>query len=272
MDRIKSLLREILPPVFLRVMKKLFRSGIVFKGNYSTWEEAVKASSGYDQLNILEKTKNSTLKVKLGEEVYERDSVIFDHIEYSLPVLSGIMLAAAKDAGRLSVLDFGGSLGSSYYQNRKFLNLLPNVLWGIVEQPHYVNFGREFIQDERLRFFDSIEDCEADLRPNVVLLGSVLHYLSNPFKILDYLKMDSINFLIIDRTPFSKLKLNKISVQTVPSSIYKASYPCWIFSRRSFEEIVGQNWQLIEEFECGKDSTMFDFSFQGLIYQRIPQV
>ena len=141
MDGIKSLLRDILPPVFLRVMKKIFRTGIVFHGDYSTWDEAVKASTGYDQLNIFEKTKNSTLKVKLGEEVYERDSVIFDHIEYSLPVLAGIMFAAAKDEGRLSVLDFGGSLGSSYFQNREFLTLLPNVQWGIVEQPHYVNYG-----------------------------------------------------------------------------------------------------------------------------------
>jgi putative methyltransferase (TIGR04325 family) len=270
-QRLKALLRECLPPVLVRVLKSPKRSEIGYYGEYSTWEEAIAASTGYDQPSILDKTKEATLMVKRGEAVYERDSVLFDHIEYSLLVVAGLMLAAAKNEGQLSVLDFGGSLGSSYFQNRKFLNELPNIEWAIVEQPHYVACGKEFLQDERLRFFNTIEDCVAELKPNVVLLGSVLQYLKNPYQILDELLRVRANFLIIDRTPFSKLESDRIIIQQVPSSIYKASYPLWIFSRKGFDEKMGRQWQLIEEFECiegsVKTKTGIKFNYQAMIFR-----
>mgnify|MGYP001500873774 CR=1 FL=1 len=48
--------------------------------------------------------------VKNGEAVYERDLVLFDYIEFYWPVLSGVMWVAARNNGRLNVLDYGGSL------------------------------------------------------------------------------------------------------------------------------------------------------------------
>jgi putative methyltransferase (TIGR04325 family) len=35
---------------------------------------------------------------------------------------------------KLSILDFGGALGSSYFQNRNILKNKLNFKWGIVEQ------------------------------------------------------------------------------------------------------------------------------------------
>ena len=61
--------------------------------------------------------------------------------------------------GVLSVLDFGGSLGSTYYQNKKFLDSLDDVSWNIVEQKHFVDAGKEDFEDERLRFSYDIESC-----------------------------------------------------------------------------------------------------------------
>ena len=72
--------------------------------------------------------------MKRGEAVYERDSVIFDHIEYSFPVLCGLLRAAVEDDGKLNVLDFGGSLGSSYYQKKGFLAVCKHLRWSIIEQ------------------------------------------------------------------------------------------------------------------------------------------
>ena len=59
---------------------------------------------------ILGKVLEATLKVKNGEAVYERDLVLFDHIEFYWPVLSGLMWVAARNNGRLNVLDYGGTL------------------------------------------------------------------------------------------------------------------------------------------------------------------
>lgn len=126
--------------------------GIRFEGNYSTWEAAAAQCTGYDAAPILAKVLDATLRVKRGEAAYERDSVLFDEIEYTSPVTEALMWAAAQSGGRLDVLDFGGALGSSYFQNRAFLADLPQVRWSVVEQAHYVEAGREHIQDETLRF------------------------------------------------------------------------------------------------------------------------
>ena len=88
-----------------------------FEGSYSTWQEADALCNGYGNMDILEKVLSATMKVKNGEAVYERDSVIFDQIEYSWPVLTGLMCAVAQNSGCLKVLDFGSSLGSSNLEN-----------------------------------------------------------------------------------------------------------------------------------------------------------
>ena len=113
-----------------------------FTGNYATWDEAKKNCLGYDAPNILEKVKASLLKVKNGEAVYERDSVLFDHVEYSYPLLISLLYIATASENKLRLLDFGGSLGSSYYQNRNFLNRLELLEWSIVEQNHFVKCGK----------------------------------------------------------------------------------------------------------------------------------
>jgi putative methyltransferase (TIGR04325 family) len=122
-------------------------------GNYSNWQEALDQCSGYDAVEILERVKTATLKVKNGDAVYERDSVLFDHIEYSWPLVSALLMIGLKNNRQIKVLDFGGSLGSSYFQNRHFLSEFDNVQWNVVEQENYVACGQQFIQDSHLRIF-----------------------------------------------------------------------------------------------------------------------
>ena len=64
---------------------------IRFEGSYPTWQDANAQCNGYTSKEILEKILVATLKVKKGEAVYERDSMIFDQIEYSWPVVSVLM-------------------------------------------------------------------------------------------------------------------------------------------------------------------------------------
>jgi len=59
----------------------------------------VSASTGYDNDMILEKTRLALLKVKNGEAAYERDSVVFEDIQYAWPLLAGLLWVAAALAG-----------------------------------------------------------------------------------------------------------------------------------------------------------------------------
>ena len=164
--------------------------------------------TGYEAENILAKVLTATLKVKRGEAVFERDSVLFDEIEYAWPVLAGLMWAAARNRGVLNVLDFGGALGSNYFQNQKFLRDLTDTRWNVVEQAHYVQAGQKYIQDGYLRFYQTIEACLQDNQPNFVVLSSVLQYLSQPEVVINRLAEIRADTLILDRTCYANQGIN----------------------------------------------------------------
>ena len=125
------------------------------------------------------------LKVQRGEAVYERDSVLFDHVEHSFPLLTGLLRAALANSGRLNVVDIGGSLGSTYYQCRKVLETAASIRWCVVEQPLFAACGREKFQNDQLRFFENLENCLATERPDVAILSSVLPYVERPHALLE---------------------------------------------------------------------------------------
>jgi putative methyltransferase (TIGR04325 family) len=196
-------------------------------GDYSSWAEAVARCTGYDADNILAKVLDATLKVKRGEAAFERDSVVFAEIEYSWPVLAALMWAAARNHGDLSVLDFGGALGTSYFQNRRFLQGLKSVRWNVVEQPHYVRAGRSELLDGTLRFYDSTEECLLAESPNAFLLSGVLQCIPDPKGLLATLLRTGCETVILDRTCYvNEGRRERIRIQHVPESIYAASYPC----------------------------------------------
>ena len=233
----KHLLRDLTPPVLWRRVKairnassKKEQSSIIrYEGHYQSWEDATRASTGYDTAVILQRTRDALLKVKRNEGLYERDSVVFEKAQHAFPLLAGLLRAAVASNGRLSVVDFGGSLGSSYFQCRNFLHPVRSLEWLIVDQPAQVACGREDFESNELLFYNSVEECIARHQPNVLLLSSVLQYLPLPYEFLQQLIHYGFEQVIIDRTPFLVSGQERLTVQHVPSCIYPASYPAWFF-------------------------------------------
>jgi len=248
MRRLRKGIRDWIPPVVRRALRSV-GSGIRFQGPYATWEEAAQASSGYDDPRILEKIKAAALQVQRGAAAYERDGVLFDDVEYSWPVLAGLLWAAAE-RGRLSVIDVGGSLGTSYFQNQKFLSSVAEVQWGIVEQAAFVACGQQTLQSEKLRFFDTIEQCAAAIQPNAALLSSVLQYVKEYDAIVRAVTALRPAVIAVDRTIVNLAGEQRIYVQRVPASIYSASYP--VYSLPESVLIAGferRGYDLVADFD-----------------------
>ena len=272
-----DVIRLVTPPAFIHLTKRLFsnRSGSAYglSGDYHSWHEALATSTGYDSEVILQKTKAALLEVKNGKAAYERDSVLFDKIQYSWPLLAGLLWVAAQSGGELNVLDFGGSLGSTYFQNRLFLSALARVRWNIVEQPRYVEVGRALFADDRLHFYFDLAGCLAQTQPNVALFSSVLQYIEHPYAMLDRVLELPCDHLIIDRTPFWPGPTDRLCVQTVPPSIYPARYPCWVFSATRFRAYLGERWHVIAEFDSiDKMRAPVRAVWQGFILERTKPV
>ena len=268
---LKALAKEWLPPAVVKTLRTRTPWRIRLRGEYPTWSAAEAVSTGYSSASILEKVREATLKVRSGEAVYERDSVLFDRIEYSWPALAALMWSAAINRGRLSVLDFGGSLGSGYFQNRKFLAQVGEVRWGVVEQPHYVECGRKEIGDDRLHFFETIDACVNAIAPDTVLLGGVIQYLESYKSILRELTAFKPRVIVVDRTFVNADDTDRIYVQDVPSVVYEASYPCYSISEPSLIAYLDQlGYELIADFDAGEFPAVEATGsvFKGYIFSR----
>jgi putative methyltransferase (TIGR04325 family) len=231
--------------VFIR---KTLPSKYGYFGNYASWQQAAQQCAGYDAGNILEKVKEATLKVKNGETVYERDSVLFDIIEYSWPLVSALLWVAALNKGKISVLDFGGSLGSSYFQNKKFLDTLNTVQWNIVEQASFVAAGQQAIENETLHFFNSVDEVRKQYAlPDLLLIACTLPYIEQPYQLLHQLMQHRFQYIIIDNTPFNDEAGDRVTIQKVPPQIYAASYPCWLLDYNKVKATINEQYTIFSE-------------------------
>lgn len=234
------------------LVKRLLRLrqlAIHFTGCFSSYQQALSLCTGYESQLILDKVLASTLSVLSGEGVAERDGFILYSPTYSLSVISGLLIASSRNSGRISVLDFGGSLGSSFFQHLDFLKFMPTLAWNVVEQPHFVAAGRSKIVHENLFFYGSINECLSANTINVCLLSGVLQCIPDPFDVLKSILSIKPDVIILDRTPYLHNGENGYyAIQHVPAGIYPASYPSRFFVRSEIHDLIfAAGYSLISE-------------------------
>ncbi len=265
--KLKIIVQEWFPPVLLR-WYRVYIHPCGFFGNYDSWDAALQNATGYDSEIILNKVKNAMLQVKEGKAVYERDSVLFDQIHYSWPLLAGLLRIAALNKNRLSVLDFGGSLGSSYYQNKAFLADLDELRWSVVEQDVFVRCGKDYFETKNLKFYIDVETCRNQQKPDVIILSGVLQYLKHPYQFIDSVLAKQFEHIIIDRTSFLLTDEDRLTIQKVPPKIYKASYPAWFLSINKFKRLFRNEYNFLFEFDALGNSNIAKSAFKGFILSR----
>lgn len=209
--------------------------------------------------------------MKNGEALFERDSVLFDRIKYSWPITACLMRGAAINCGNLSVCDYGGSLGSLYYQNQKFIKGLKSLRWSIIEQPHFVKAGKAYIENFDLKFFYDIDSLIEQETPNVFVFSSSAQYLPNLDQVLNKISKLSASIIVFDRTPFHDGMNDIICTQKVHPKAYLGSYPMKIISINSLQQrLVG--WDQVEVFGCPEGNVLSDagikIRFEGRIFEK----
>jgi len=278
----RQILKKIIPPIFLDACKYISgaekknalifqqraeetkKNNVYWEGNYTTWEEASKQAEGYDAPQILAKVREATLKVKNGEAVYERDSFIFDEIQYNWALLACLLKIVIDKNNELNIIDFGGSLGSSYFQNVHFLNSLKKINWMVVEQEHFVTCGQNEIANDELQFSYTIEESFVKDKFDVLLLSGVIQNLEKPYEWIDKFLSYDFEYIIIDRTAFIEAKEDRLTIQHIPESIYKASYPAWFFNEQTFLDKFMHKYSLLTKFNSGITSPyLFENNVKG---------
>jgi len=269
---LKKTLRDLLPPVVGRWLHDLRGRHLRYLDCPTDWALASKRSSGYDQPDILERVATATREVIAGRAHFERDSVLFHRPEFRFPVVAALLHVASLNGGRLSVVDFGGALGSAYWQSRPLLSGLQTVDWRVVEQSHYVERGRREFTTDQLSFHDTIADAAGTLGHGLALIGGALQFLESPKELLQCLAATQLSHLLIDRTPISQALDDRLCIQRTPKEIYPATYPSWIFSEARLLERLRPHWRVLADVGCDegpcRTSGGFEFEFRGLYLER----
>lgn len=265
---LRKILRLLTPPVFFSLVNLVRRHMNKAESedrrvtrfvefSPTMWADlARRADGGYSAEVVLQSVVTAAREVKAGRGAYERDGVVFDEIQYYWPALTGILLGAAKSRGEVRIVDFGGSLGTAYFQNQKFLDLLPDISWTVVEQPGLVSVGSTEFATDRLRFAASLEEA-ASCRPvDVILCSAALQYVQASRELLSQFAQTTAEFLVLDRVLIHDGDSDLLTLQIVPDWIYNASYPCWVFSRSQLLSQLAESWVVVEEIPALETRTV----------------
>jgi len=254
----QSSLRAWVPRPVVRLLKRL--RGIGWSGDYVDWAAACRLATGYDDPAISERVAATVSRVLAGEGDHERDGVIIAERSPRWPVLASLLHIHAADQC-LRVLDFGGSLASSWWQHRHWLAGLAQVDWLVVEQDAFVAQGRRLFAAHPVRFSATLPEPGTDA-PTVIFISSSLQYLSEPWAMLERLLALGARHLVIDRTAFAAR--DRLTVQRVPSRIYPASYPAWFLDHgRLAALLAARSFACVAEWSCDDDPTIAGTWFGG---------
>ncbi|MFT3901812.1 MAG: methyltransferase, TIGR04325 family [Niabella sp.] len=258
------------PPILKRIIRYDFKYG--WHGRYDDWDKVEKMATGYDSKVILKRVSDAAMKVKTGQAVYERDAVEYHEIEVAYPLLSTLLWISSQNSNRLSVLDYGGSLGTSYRQNFPFLKHVSHLEWRIVEQEMFVTEGKEKFEDEHLHFHYDFEEAmnSFTVTPQLVMFSSSLPYLKNSYEVLSSVKASSVPYLFIDRTAFVDEPEDRLTIQKVPPFFYEASYPCWFFSKEKMYGFLNETYQSVFHFKSGQvlNLGLQEIEYTGTLFKR----
>lgn len=257
-------LMEILKKVLRR--QPLGHSPVQFSGPYDSLEKAAAASTGYDASGIAEGVVGAMEQVRRGEAAMERDGFTLGMPQYPYQLLTALLhLAGQNGNAKLTVVDFGGSLGSSYFACKPWLQHVRNLRWTVVEQAHFEVIGRNRFADGRLDFSASLDTTA--VRPDLVLASGVLMYLPDPYETLGRLLNMGAEMCVIDRTATVPTADDIFTVEHVRSGNYQASYPCRFLSHSKLTTACLAKYDCVEEFPAlDKFSVPFaELAFIGLI-------
>lgn len=224
-------------------------------------------SGGWESSTITDSFLASALKVRDGVAEFEQDRNVGGKIIYSPTILAFLVLALARQKDVLSIIDFGGALGSNYFQNRKILRQMSvtSIHWNVVERPVFAKLGREHFQTAELNFYESLRDVLSKVTPvpDGLLFSGSLQCIASPLSVLGQVIDAGVKIIAIDRLLVSPEHEHAVFIQHVPPKI---SFPVTCFSRDALIAwFIAKGFTLVEHFTQVPDA---HFDICGMIFVR----
>lgn len=217
-----------------------------YLGDYTCWDEANRECKGYDDEVIIKKVIESVQKVLHGEALWERDGYLFYKEKNIYPICATILKCAIQNRNQgVRILDIGGSLGSTYFQNKNYLTDVKNLEYIIAEQKHFTDYGKKYLEDKTLKFINSIDSFDDLGEIDIVLMSASLQYIWPNKMLIKKIQKLNARYLILDRIAVSSR--TRICKEIVSKEIYQSSYPMMIYTEDEIEKIFYPVYERIEK-------------------------
>ena len=248
-NSIRRILKSAMP-LFVYERIKAHRSPIKYEYGFKDWADAKAASIGYSEQSILQKVSNHTDLMVKSKTGWVRDGFYFEEVQINFEILSFLTLHSTR-VQPLRVIDFGGGLGTTFFQNRDILNKFGiKVCWNIIEQPNFVAEGKLILDSfPNLHFFESLSEASITAS-DLVIFSSVLEYIEDSYHFLEEItRLENKPLgILIDRSPIDLVDHEKYVVQNVDDSIHRAKLPLRILGQDRIVEILSDDYELLTDW------------------------
>jgi putative methyltransferase (TIGR04325 family) len=242
------LANEILPPVVLRMWRRVRRPRYGFFGSYKTYDEAAAAAggAGYSDAAMVHAIVRNQ-----GERNAVPRSVELEDRWLQLQLGLSHALARTPD-GELRVLDFGGAAGTHYFDVVRWREHTGwprgQLRWQVCETAAMVAAAQPALGGEELSFHASLDELENEAFDLVYVSGS-LQYVPDSEAIWDRLAALPHSWLVLNRTPFIPASSDFFAVQRViVPGAGRATYPGRFLAEGPWLRRIGRTHDLIVQW------------------------
>jgi putative methyltransferase (TIGR04325 family) len=263
----RRLLKLLIPPVFVPMVRTLSNrarsaiTGISTENEYipEGWNYGFKHPEiqGWDVPDCLEVNKRTLLEfmalcertdplVPHEEDLTTQDAVRFHN---NLMIFAYAVALASRNLNSLSILDWGGGLGQSYFLAKSLLPADVGVDYHCKEVPILAEYGSRLFTDHHFYMDDSCFERTY----NIVMARATLYYSQDWQHVLSALAGAASPYLLITRQPFVLQVPSFVCLERLQRFGYNVENLNWVLNRSSFlSEARSLNLTLVREFITGQ--------------------
>lgn len=199
----------------------------IWEGVFDSFEEAGGSTSAFSEATWVSRSKEKALRLREQARTTAFASLASSTHEYCLPVVAALCQARK---GHLRILEFGGSVGFSFWSIVEALASPRDVEIHVVDNEKICEAGREvFAGEKRIVFHSSVPEGHFD----IVHCGSSIQYSRDWAGRVRDLARAAPDYLVFDDLPAGDIQ-TFVSLQ----NYYGAKIPHWFFGIREFIETI----------------------------------
>lgn len=209
---IKKLLKELIPPIFYRLGKRLGKKHL--QPTFKSYSDALAAAGSYEEKDLIKvivaKTKNYV------DQGYSSSLINFNNLDDARTTRTLLAIAAGISKKTITILDFGGSAGIHYFTARQIISSDISLKWCVVETESMVKEAKnEGLENGELLFFSSIKEATNKVTHfDIIYSNYALCYTSNPLFYLEQLLQTNFEKFFLTNTAMNSEDKEIIGLQT----------------------------------------------------------